>query len=104
MSNSFPLRHETSLKARPLVSTAESTTVHHFLRSGSRGSNYKSTMAVITLLLAIDGNFTKLNRVNIIVADVEQALQKLATNSRIDDCIAYKMQKSFGRQKSGRKL
>jgi len=52
----------------------------------SSGSNDKATIAVITLILAIDGDSTNLNQINNI-ADVEQALQKIATNSKVDDCL-----------------
>jgi len=52
----------------------------------SSGSNDKATIAVITLILAIDGDSTKLNQIKSI-ADVEQALQKIATNSKVGDCL-----------------
>mmetsp|Transcript_6913 Transcript_6913/g.17346 ORF Transcript_6913/g.17346 Transcript_6913/m.17346 type:complete len:468 (-) Transcript_6913:344-1747(-) len=53
--------------------------------SGS-GSGDRATMAVITLVLAIDGDSTKLNRINGI-SDVEQALQKIASDSKVSDCL-----------------
>jgi len=52
----------------------------------SGNSNDKATIAVITLILAIDGDSTKLNQINSI-ADVEQALQIIATNSKVADCL-----------------
>jgi uncharacterized membrane protein len=46
----------------------------------------KATMAVITLVLAIDGDSTKLNKINS-MSDVEQALQKIASDSKVGDCL-----------------
>lgn len=46
----------------------------------------KATMAVITMVLAIDGDSTKLNKINS-ASDVEQALQKIASDSKVDDCL-----------------
>jgi len=43
-------------------------------------------MMVVTLILNIDGDSTKLNKINSI-SDVEQALQKIAANSKVDDCL-----------------
>lgn len=58
--------------------------------AGGRGStsvgNGKATLAVITLLLAIDGDSTKLPRINS-VADVEEALRRIASDSKVDDCL-----------------
>lgn len=58
--------------------------------TGDRGAagvgNGKATMAVVTLLLAIDGDSTKLPRINS-VADVEEALRKIASDSKVDDCL-----------------
>lgn len=52
------------------------------------GSNEESkgTMAVITLVLAIDGDSTKLNKIRN-SSDVEQALQKIAADSKVGDCL-----------------
>lgn len=46
----------------------------------------KATMAVITILIAIDGDSTKLPQVNS-VRDVENALQKIASDVKTDDCL-----------------
>ena len=46
----------------------------------------KSTCAVITLLLAIEGDSTYLRRIakrN----DIESALRKIASNAKVDDCL-----------------
>lgn len=46
----------------------------------------QATMAVITLVLAIDGDSTKLNKINSIT-DVEQALRLIASDSKVSDCL-----------------
>lgn len=43
-------------------------------------------MAVVTLVLAIDGDSTKIPRIGGI-ADVEDALRKIASDSKMDDCL-----------------
>jgi uncharacterized membrane protein len=53
--------------------------------SGSSVSS-KSTMAVITLVLAIDGDSTNVPKINS-MSDVRQALQCIATNAKVDDCL-----------------
>jgi uncharacterized membrane protein len=56
-------------------------------RSGAEnGIPSKATMAVVTLVLAIDGDSTKLPRINNAL-DVEEALRKIASDSKIDDCL-----------------
>lgn len=50
------------------------------------GANSKATMAVVTILIAIDGDSTKLPQVNSI-RDVENALQKIASDVKTDDCL-----------------
>lgn len=50
------------------------------------GGSDRATMAVITLVLAIDGDSTKLNRING-PSDVEQALQKIAADAKVSDCL-----------------
>ncbi|VEU36047.1 unnamed protein product [Pseudo-nitzschia multistriata] len=50
------------------------------------GNTDNATMAVVTLVLAIDGDSTKLNKINSI-SDVEQALQKIAADSKVGDCL-----------------
>jgi uncharacterized membrane protein len=58
--------------------------------NGSNGksspSGSKATMAVITIMLAIDGDSTKIPTMNSI-KDVEDALSKIAANTKIDDCL-----------------
>lgn len=54
--------------------------------SSKREGDGKATMAVVTLILAIDGDSTKLNRINSI-SDVEQALRQIALDSKVDDCL-----------------
>lgn len=53
--------------------------------SNSNNSD-RATMAVITLVLAIDGDSTKLNTIKS-VADVEEALQMIASDSKVSDCL-----------------
>jgi uncharacterized membrane protein len=54
---------------------------------GSSGAvNGKATMAVVSLILAIDGDSTKLPRINSI-GDVEQALRQIASDAKVDDCL-----------------
>ena len=47
----------------------------------------KATMAVVTLVIAIDGDSTKLPRINSL-GDVEEALRKIASDAKVDDCLA----------------
>jgi len=46
----------------------------------------KATMAVVTMVLAIDGDSTKLNTINS-ASDVEQALNKIASDAKVSDCL-----------------
>ena len=46
----------------------------------------KATMAVVTLLISIDGDSTKMPRINS-VGDVEDALRRIASDSKVDDCL-----------------
>jgi uncharacterized membrane protein len=46
----------------------------------------KATVAVVTLLIEIDGDSTKLPRVSSL-ANVEEALQKIASDARVGDCL-----------------
>jgi uncharacterized membrane protein len=57
-------------------------------KNGSRdtGVSGKATMAVITLVLAIDGDSTKVPRINSI-SDVEDALRRIASDAKVDDCL-----------------
>lgn len=53
---------------------------------GSGDADGKATMAVVTLILAIDGDSTKLPRINS-VEDLEKALRKISTDAKVDDCL-----------------
>jgi uncharacterized membrane protein len=53
-------------------------------RAGSDGS--AATMAVVTLVLAIDGDSTKVGKVQSI-ASVEEALRMIAADAKVDDCL-----------------
>ena len=54
---------------------------------GNRDSaSPKATMAVVTLVMAIDGDSTKVPNINS-VASVEEALRLIASNSKVDDCL-----------------
>jgi uncharacterized membrane protein len=52
----------------------------------SAGANGSATMVVVTLVLAIDGDSTKLPRINSL-SDVEDALRRIASDSKVDDCL-----------------
>ncbi|KAL7576424.1 hypothetical protein ACA910_018228 [Epithemia clementina (nom. ined.)] len=59
--------------------------------SGSRPSSKSSdsgmaTMAVVTLVIAIEGDSTKLPSIRS-MADVEEALRRLASDAKVDDCL-----------------
>lgn len=56
------------------------------LRGGGDLYSPKATAAVITLLVAIDGDSTKLPVINT-QADLEQALIKIATDVKVGDCL-----------------
>jgi uncharacterized membrane protein len=53
---------------------------------GLDSSGGKATMAVVTLILAIDGDSTKIPPINS-VEDLEQALRKIAADAKVDDCL-----------------
>ena len=56
-------------------------------RSGQSGAaSGKATMAVVSIILAIDGDSTKLPRINSI-GDVEQALRQIASDAKVGDCL-----------------
>merc|ERR1712159_919197 len=62
-----------------------------FLQFGDNSNNNnnagdKATMAVVTFVMAIDGDSTKLNKIDS-VTDVEQALRQIASDSMTDDCL-----------------
>jgi uncharacterized membrane protein len=46
----------------------------------------KATMAVVTLVLAIEGDSTKMPSINSI-SDVEDALRRISSDSKVDDCL-----------------
>jgi len=55
-------------------------------RRSSDGGNNKATMAVVTLVLSIQGDSTKIPKIRSI-ADVEDALRKIAADVKVDDCL-----------------
>ena len=52
----------------------------------SSGFNDKATMAVVTLVLAVDGDSTKVPKIRS-MRDVEDALRKIASDVRVSDCL-----------------
>lgn len=46
----------------------------------------KATMAVVTLVLAIDGDSTEVPTINS-MSDVEKAFERIASDSKVDDCL-----------------
>ena len=54
--------------------------------SSSSSSSGKATVAVVTLVIAIDGDCTTLPAIRS-MANVEQALQRIATDAKISDCL-----------------
>merc|ERR1712159_831566 len=56
----------------------------HFMNNNNAGD--KATMAVVTFVIAIDGDQTRLNKIDS-VTDVEQALRQIASDSTVDDCL-----------------
>merc|ERR1712134_126345 len=56
------------------------------LKGDIGNNNDKSTMAVVTIILAIDGDSTKINKIRD-VTDVEQALEQIASNAKVGDCL-----------------
>lgn len=55
-------------------------------RASSSGFNDKATMAVVTLVLAIDGDSTKVPQIRS-MNDVENALRKIASDVKVSDCL-----------------
>jgi uncharacterized membrane protein len=53
---------------------------------GGYGIDNKATMAVVTILLSIDGDSTKVPQIGS-VRDVEDALRKIASDSKVDTCL-----------------
>jgi uncharacterized membrane protein len=71
----------------------ESETISNFggldFGSGGRGATEgsgKATMAVVTLLINIDGDSTKLPQIRS-SSDVEEALRKIAADSKVESCL-----------------
>lgn len=54
--------------------------------SGSGGFDDKATKAVVTLVLAIDGDSTKVPAIRS-MGDVEEALRKIASDVKVSDCL-----------------
>merc|ERR1712137_1111543 len=54
--------------------------------TGTTTSGSKATVAVVTLVLSIDGDSTKVPQVNSI-SDVEDALRKISADAKVDDCL-----------------
>jgi uncharacterized membrane protein len=54
--------------------------------SSSGGVGGKATMAVVTLVLAIDGDSTKIPKIRSL-RDVEDALRKIASDAKVSDCL-----------------
>lgn len=57
-----------------------------FERSNIEALGNQATSAVVTLVIAIDGDQTKLPQINS-VRDLETALTKIATDVKVDDCL-----------------
>jgi uncharacterized membrane protein len=51
------------------------------------GDGTKATMAVVTLVLAIDGDSTKIPTSMNSMSDVEEALRRIASDSKVDSCL-----------------
>lgn len=61
--------------------------VDYSAKGGSKGSTgAKATMAVVTIILSIAGDSTKIPKINSI-SDVEEALRKMASDAKVDDCL-----------------
>ena len=50
----------------------------------------QATMAVVTLILEIDGDHTKLPKIRSI-QDVEDALTKIAADAKVSDCLQVRI-------------
>lgn len=55
--------------------------------SDTVGDGTKATMAVITLVLAIDGDSTKIPSRIKSIQDVEEALRRIASDAKVDSCL-----------------
>jgi len=47
----------------------------------------KATMAVVTIVMAIDGDTTKVPTAITSISDVEEALRRISSDSKVDDCL-----------------
>jgi uncharacterized membrane protein len=56
-------------------------------RNSVGGDGTKATMAVITLVLAIDGDSTKIPTRISSIQDVEEALKRIASDAKVDSCL-----------------
>jgi uncharacterized membrane protein len=56
------------------------------MESSNTGYSPQATSAVVTLVIAIDGDSTKLPQINN-MNDLEKALTKIATDVKVDDCL-----------------
>jgi uncharacterized membrane protein len=54
--------------------------------TSAQSGDGKATMAVVTLILNIDGDTTQVPKISSI-SDVEEALRKIASDSKVDDCL-----------------
>merc|ERR1719420_284743 len=76
-----------SVKERSKFETENSNTANSKYGTTSSTNNNKATMAVVTFVIAIDGDQTKLpNKINS-VSDVEEALRRIASDAQVDDCL-----------------
>merc|ERR1712137_1167809 len=66
------------------VDYSSSSSLSYSLGGPTTGS--KATIAVVTMLLNIDGDKTKMNKINS-MSDVENALRLIATDAKVDDCL-----------------
>ena len=55
-------------------------------RSDRSSSFAKATCVVVTLILAIEGDSTKLNKISQ-MRDIENSLAKIASDAKVDDCL-----------------
>lgn len=55
-------------------------------RSDKSSSFSKATCVVVTLILAIEGDSTKLNKISQ-MKDIENSLAKIASDAKVDDCL-----------------
>merc|ERR1712124_57562 len=75
-----------SVKERSKFETENGNKFLQFGDNAGGGAGDKATMAVVTIVIAIDGDQTRLNKIDS-VTDVEQALRQIASDSMTDDCL-----------------